>query len=277
MTIIEILEFHLFTIGDFTLTIHNLALVVFILLFTWGILGFINRLFQRHWKRDNWETGRSHSLFKIVQYFVWIIAIIACFNALGMGVTWFLAGSAALGLGLGFGLQTFFSDIISGIFLLVEGTIEVDDVIEVDSIVGNVKKISLRATTITTRDDIIIIVPNHKFFTDNVINWSHNEDQTRFSVTVGVAYGSDTTLVKKILLECIAEHPEVLPTPDPIVRFNDFGDSSLDFEVFFWSENIFRIERIQSDIRFLIDQKFRDNAVEIPFPQRDLHIRSGLK
>ena len=194
-----------------------------------------------------------------------------------MGMTWFLAGSAAFGLGIGLGLQTFFNDLISGIFLLFEGTIEVDDVIEVDGIVGKVMKISLRATTVITRDDIIMIIPNHKFFAENVINWSHNEDQTRFSVEVGVAYGSDTALVKEILLACIAEHPEVLDKPDPIVRFNDFGESSLDFEVFFWSENIFRIERIQSDIRFLIDQKFRDNAVEIPFPQRDIHVRSGLK
>ena len=277
MSLIEILEFHLFTIGEFTLTIHNLAQVLFIIVVNWALLMVVNKLFKRHWKRDNWETGRSHSLFKIVQYVSWILATIACFDSLGLSVTWILAGSAALGIGIGFGLQSFFNDIISGIFLLFEGTIEVDDVIEVDDIVGKVLKISLRATTITTRDDIIMIIPNHKFFSENVINWSHNEDQTRFSIKVGVADGSDTGLVKQLLLESIEEHPEVLNKPTPLVRFNDFGDSSLDFEVFFWSENIFRIERIQSDIRFIIDKKFRDNKVEIPFPQRDLHIKSGLK
>jgi len=277
MTLIEILEFDIFTIGNFTLTIYKLALVSFILVFTWGGLSVINRLFKRHWKRDNWETGRSHSLFKIVQYISWITASIAVMDALGMGLTWLLAASAALGIGIGFGLQSFFNDIISGIFLLFEGTIEVDDVVEVDNIVGKVKKISLRATTIINRADIIMIIPNHKFFSENVVNWSHNKIQTRFSIEVGVSYGSNTTLVKEILLSCVASHPEALSKPKPIVRFSDFGNSSLDFKVYFWSENIFRIEGIQSDIRFLIDQKFRDNGVEIPFPQTDLHIRSGLK
>jgi small-conductance mechanosensitive channel len=149
----------------------------------------------------------------------------------------------------------------------------VGDVVELEGDVGIVKEIGFRTTKIENRDNIILIIPNSKFIGENVINWSHIEQKTRFSVDVGVAYGSDVELVKKVLLECARDHQEVTEYPKPFVRFDDFGNSSLDFQLFFWTDNAFRVENIKSDLRFAIDKKFRENKITIPFPQRDVHIK----
>jgi small-conductance mechanosensitive channel len=194
-------------------------------------------------------------------------------DTLGIRLTLLLAGSAALLVGIGLGLQQVFKDIVSGFFLLFEGNLKVGDVVELEGDVGIVKEIGFRTTKIENRDNIILIIPNSKFIGENVINWSHIEQKTRFSVDVGVAYGSDVELVKKVLLECARDHQEVTEYPKPFVRFDDFGNSSLDFQLFFWTDNAFRVENIKSDLRFAIDKKFRENKITIPFPQRDVHIK----
>ena len=130
-----------------------------------------------------------------------------------------------------------------------------------------------RTTKIESRDNIILIIPNSKFIEENVINWSIIEQRTRFYVGVGVAYGSDVELVRKILEECAHEHEEITNSPKPFVRFYDFGNSSLDFQLYFWTNNAFRVENIKSDLRFSINRKFKENGVTIPFPQRDVHIK----
>jgi len=136
-----------------------------------------------------------------------------------------------------------------------------------------VKNIGFRTTKIENRDNIIMIIPNSRFIGENVINWSHIEQKTRFSVDVGVAYGSDVELVKKVLLECAYKHQEVTDYPKPFVRFLDFGNSSLDFQLYFWTDNAFRVENIKSDLRFAINNIFKKNGITIPFPQRDVHIK----
>jgi small-conductance mechanosensitive channel len=131
---------------------------------------------------------------------------------------------------------------------------------------------------VLTRDGIMIIVPNHKFIIEKITNWSHNSESTRFKVEVGVAYGSDVERVKTLLLDCAQSHPKIITNKEdhkPFVRFVDFGDSALKFEIFFWTTDIFNVEHIKSDLRFSIDKQFRDNAITIPFPQRDLHIKSN--
>lgn len=175
-------------------------------------------------------------------------------------------------IGFGLGIQDLFNDFVSGIVLLFEGTVSMDDVIEVDGIVGQVKNIDLRTSKIETRDHIVIIIPNSKLVGENVINWSHNRENTRFIIKVGVAYGSDVKLVKSLLEEAANEHKSISNHPMPVARFVDFGNSSLDFEIVFFSREMFSIEFIKSDIRFLIDEKFRKNNVTIPFPQRDVHV-----
>lgn len=148
---------------------------------------------------------------------------------------------------------------------------------EVDGIVGRVTIIKLRTSEIVTRDGINIIVPNHKFITENVINWSHNKKPTRFKVEVGVAYGSDVEQVKALLLKSVEELPEAitgLKEYNPVIRLSDFAESSVNFDILFWSYNHFQFETIKSDLRFIISRKFKENHIEIPFPQRDIHIRN---
>jgi small-conductance mechanosensitive channel len=178
-------------------------------------------------------------------------------------------------VGLGLGLQQIFQDFISGITLIIEGTLKVGDIVEmIDEEVGRVKEISMRTSKIETRDNIILIVPNSKLINDVVINWSHIEKKTRFNVDVGVAYGSDVNLVKEILLACAGNHNQIFSSPEPRVRFTDFGNSSLDFQLLFYTNETFRVEDIKSDLRFQIDEAFRKNKVRIPFPQRDVHLIS---
>ena len=134
------------------------------------------------------------------------------------------------------------------------------------------KKITLRNTTLITRDDYVIIMPNKKFITENVTNWSHHNNIMRFSVNVGVAYGSDTKLISKLLMNCLEEHSLISKQRKGFVAFKDFGDSALVFELYFWTTEIFRIEILKSDLRFMIDKTFRENNITIPFPQRDVHL-----
>ena len=194
-------------------------------------------------------------------------------ESLGVEISILLASIAALLVGVGLGIQQLFNDLASGIILLIERKLRIDDVIQLeDGEVGKVTNIGLRTSEIKTRDDIIMIIPNSKFVNDKIINWSHIDQNTRFHVNVGVAYGSDVNIVTECLLKCAHEHSEVSKSPEPFVRFEDFGDSSLDFQLFFWVEKSFIVERIKSDIRYLIYKAFDDHKIQIPFPQRDLHI-----
>lgn len=275
----EFLRYELFRIGNVTLTIGHLANVAIIILVTWLAVAVISRLIGQFFRVRKLEASRKHAFVQLVKYFFWTIAVVLILDALGMKITILLAGSAALLVGLGFGLQQIFQDLVSGIFLLLEGTVRVDDVIEIDGLVGKILAINLRTSRVLTRDGIIIIVPNHKFIVDNIINWSHNAIATRFKVSVGVAYGSDVEKVRSILVDCALRHPDVITGEDrkayhPFARFVDFAESSLNFELYFWSNNIFYIENTKSDIRFMIDHQFRASGVTIPFPQRDVHIKS---
>jgi small-conductance mechanosensitive channel len=196
-------------------------------------------------------------------------------DGIGLNITILLAGSAALLVGIGLGIQQTFNDFFSGIILLIDRTIQVGDVIEVYDIVTTVKEIGVRASTVITREDIVVLIPNSKFTNDKVINWSHSRRQSRFKVKVGVSYDSDVELVKNCLLAVAKLDSRILKDPSPFVRLEDFGDSSMDFSINFWSDDAFRIEVIRSDIRFAIVKSFRENKITIPFPQRDLYIKQG--
>jgi small-conductance mechanosensitive channel len=144
----------------------------------------------------------------------------------------------------------------------------------VDDTVALVKEIGLRTSIVETRDGIAMIIPNHKLVSEKLINWSSNDTITRFSIKVGVAYGSDVKLVEKLLSETAWKHSKVITNPTPLILFKDFGESSLDFELIFWTNQLFVIEQVKSDLRFMIDEAFRANNIEIPFPQRDLHVKN---
>lgn len=273
MDIKEILEYKIIQIGDYSLILYHVLFVIIVFIITGLILWIAKKIIDKVVLKKDHEVGKKHAIYQIIKYFVWVIAIAIALESIGIKLTILIAGSAALLVGLGLGLQSVFQDFISGVVILVESTIKVNDVVEVEGFVGRVKEIGLRTSKILTRDDIVTIIPNSKFTSDRVINWSHTNRKTRFNISVGVAYGSDVELVRKVLLECASKHTEVENTPEPFVRFVDFGNSSLDFELYFWSMRNFIIESIKSDLRFLIDKKFRENKIQIPFPQRDLHIR----
>ena len=179
-------------------------------------------------------------------------------------------------VGVGLGLQQTFNDVISGIILLSERSIKVGDILEIDSDIVKIQSIGLRTSKGLNRDEISIIIPNSLITTNKVINWSHQSKHTRFKINIGVAYGSDVDLVIKVLKESALEHNEISDKRMVDVRFLDFGDSSLDFQLLFYSTNIFRIEKVKSEIRRIISKKLMENRITIPFPQLDLHLKSKI-
>ena len=271
----KVLDFVIYSNGEkVRITITNVITAILIYFFVRIFLFFIEYFLNKRVIGSKVDKGRGHSLMLIVKYLVWVIGGSIIFSSLGFQITFLIASISALLVGIGFGLQGIFNDILSGIIILFDGSIEVDDVVELEGIVGKVIRIGIRVSEILTRDNVVIIIPNSKFTSDKVINWTHNDESTRFNVEIGVAYGSDVRLVEKLLLECAASHSQIEKTPAPFVRFNNFGESSLDFQLFFWTVNDFRVENIKSDLRFEIDARFRENKVEIPFPQRDIHLKS---
>ena len=222
----------------------------------------------RYYKRSHINLGSQYAINQLLKYVIYTMALLWAIDSLGIEMTVLWGGAAALLVGIGLGLQQTFNDFFSGIVLLFERSVEIGHVLDIGGTVGTVKEIGLRTSLIETRDSITLVVPNSKLVTDNVINWSHLDEKVRFVISVGVAYGSDTKLVKSILLNVAAGHPEIVEHPNPFVRFTNFGNSSLDFELHFFSRNFMRIEDVKSDLRFEIDNAFRENNVEIPFPQR---------
>ena len=274
MTVHELIDYKLIILGDYFLTPLHLIKAILLALTAWVIIFISRQIIKRQIKKGRFDEGRGQAFSQILAYIVVLMTILVGLDMVGIKITLLLAGSAALLVGLGLGLQQTFNDIVSGILLLFEGTVTVGDIVEVNNIVGRVKKIAIRTSNIETRDRIVIIVPNSKLVVDNVINWSHNRSLTRFSIKVGVAYGSNVQLVMSLLRDAASEHPEVATEPEPSARFIDFGESSLDFELLFYCMRMFEIEFVRSEIRVLIEQKFRENNVTIPFPQRDLHLKT---
>jgi small-conductance mechanosensitive channel len=273
----SILDFRFFEYKDYQFDVAHFLLIIVVLLITRFLLFTVRSIIKKFVNSEKLDVRNSQSFFLLFKYLIYVITIVIVLEIIGVKITILLAGSAALLVGIGLGLQQIFSDIISGIFLLVDGSVKIGDVMEVDTLVGKVTQINLRTSEILTRDGITIIVPNHKFITENVINWSHNAALTRFDVNVGVAYGTNPEKVREVLLQCAQEIKEISKSKNnvPNVRLTSFGDSSLDFQLLFWSKNVFLIEQTKSDLRFIIANKFMENDIQIPFPQRDLHIKSG--
>ena len=271
----KLFNYPLIKTSDYVLNVSDLFVGFIVLLSTWLVLKIIKRVFKRLVEHERLNKGGAHSFYQIVQYLVWVIVIVTLLDSFGVKVSILLASGAALLVGVGRGLQQFFNDVSSGFIILIEGSIKVDDVVELDdSMIGRVVAIGIRTSKIKTRDNIVTIVPNSKLVNDRVINWTHIEDKTRFHVDVGVAYGSDVELVTRVLLQCADAHDSILLEPRPFVRFNDFGNSSLDFQLFFWTNRSFEEENTKSDLRYKIDAAFRKHAIQIPFPQHDVYIKT---
>lgn len=252
---------------------------IFIIVAIFVVAGFIARmvrivikknLLQRDWI----DKGKEFTIFKLSTYFIYTVAFIVAVESIGADLSSLLLASAALLVGVGIGLQYLFADVVSGFILLFEGTFKVGDVIEINGLVARVERIDVRTSKVVTRDGNFIIIPNSTLTRDNLTNWSHSSQLTRFKVETRVAYGSDTMMVKNILQDVATRHPEVSNIRPVIVRFADFGESAIHFELFFWAIQTWNIEIVKSDLRFEIDKRFREAGIGIPFPQRDLHLKS---
>lgn len=266
----NLLSYNLLPYAKMHFTVFNLILLVFVLISTGYILKFIRKVVTQKLPLE--DKNKFISIFQFIKYIVYVFVFMFTLKSSGVDITVFLTASAALFVGLGFALQEFFQDIISGILMILDQSLHVGDIVEVDGKVGKVTEIKLRTTRVVTRNDRVMIIPNHKFMSDMLFNWTQNTTTNREQVTVGVAYGSDTQLVKDILISCAKEVDGIVNNLEISVLFEDFADSSLNFSVYFYVSNGMMSPRIQSDMRFLIDKKFRENNVTIPFPQRDLHL-----
>lgn len=260
-------------IGDHNITVSTLLIVILIFLVTKILLWIIKKTIFRKQTIERMQMSNAYSLFQIIKYILWIVSVLFMMQTLGISITVLLAGSAALLVGIGLGLQQTFNDFISGIILLIEGSTRIDDVLEIDGEVVKIQEIGIRTSKGLTRDDIVVIIPNSVITTSKVINWSHQSKKTRFRIKVGVAYGSDVDLVIRILEESALEHPEIKDKEHINARLVDFGTSPLDFHLLFFSDNVFRVEKIKADIRKIISRKFIENGILIPFPQLDLHVK----
>lgn len=264
----NILNDPLLTVGKTHLRISSILM----LLIFWIVFIFFLKLIRKSiYSIKNIDQAKKYSIFTLIQYILLVIAIVLSLEILGFNLSILLAGSAALLVGLGLGIQNLFSDYISGIVILIDNTIKIGDVIEINGIVGTVKEIHLRTSLLLTRDDKYIIIPNSDLTRHELINWTHNELASRFEVSVGVDYSANVDLVIQLLSEVADEEAIVLKHPKPFVRFTDFGESALQFSVFFWVEDVFHAEQVKSQMRLKILEKFRINNISIPYPQRVIH------
>ena len=265
----DFLEFEIITFGTLTVTVFTLLLLLVLVVIGIAVQFVIKKGIYR---LKEVELSKKYAVYKLIQYLLWLIVFIAALQILKFNISVLLAGSAALLVGIGLGMQQVLGDFVSGIFLLMDGTIRVGDVIEVKDMICKVQEIKFRTTLVIGRDENYIILPNSMLTKNEVVNWTHNKISSRFKIELGVSYSSDVELVMKVLKETTEQHAMVLKDPAVSVRFQDYGDSALIFGVLFWSDEIYRIENIKSQIRVDIFRAFRDHGVEIPFPQRVVHM-----
>ncbi|MEN3324865.1 mechanosensitive ion channel domain-containing protein [Mariniflexile soesokkakense] len=253
-----------------SISVKDVLIIITVIFVTTLVLRFVLKVITRKLPED--DKGKFNVVFGYFRWLIYLLILLMTLHAVGVDVTAVFAASAALMIGIGLALQTLFQDIISGVFILVDQTVHVGDIIEIDGKVGRVEEIKLRTTRAVTIDNKVLIIPNHLYLENSLYNWTQNGADTRESVDVGVAYGSDVQLVKKLLIEAASSISSVLDKDDIAVRFTNFGDSSLDFKVVFTIADSFNANAIRSEVRFEIDRLFRENNISIPFPQRDIHI-----
>lgn len=265
----KILEFfnHKFSLGEsISFTPKSILIVIFVFILTSLLLKLFRKIIYRTLSND--AKIKFKSIFSFINYFIYIIVILVTFQNIGINVTAIFAASAALLVGVGLALQTYIQDIISGILILVDQSVHVGDIIEVEGQVGKVENIKLRTTRAVTRENKVLIIPNHKFLISTLFNWTENGVITKEQVAVGVAYNSDIDQVTQLLLDVANENNKVLKNPSPFVIFDDFGDNALQFQIFFAVKSSFESNLVKSEIRYAIFKAFKKEGIEIPFPQR---------
>ena len=272
---LNISNFELWSIDGQVVTVKKAVSSLLIILLGFLIIKSITLLIRKRLKSSTRINENTASIIqKIVYYFLIVFVVLFALRILNIPLTAFTFLGGALAIGVGFGTQTLMNNFISGFILLAERPIRVGDLIELDDNRATVEEVGARCTRVKTADNIHILVPNSKFLEQDIINWTLSDKKIRVKITVGVLYGSPVREVERLLLDSAKKHEDVHKNPEPYVRFSDFGDNALIFNLYFWvsMNNIFERLRISSDIRFSIDESFRSAGIVIAFPQRDLHL-----
>ncbi len=274
--IVELINSPLITLGGINITAWGIMYFVLLLfLLTFISKKIKNWLVHKVLAKSTLDLGTRTAIGTITRYTIILIGLMVILQSVGIDLSTLTVLAGALGVGIGFGLQNVTNNFVSGIIILFERPIKVGDRIEVGNISGDVVRISMRATTVLTNDNISVIVPNSEFISSQVINWSHNDRNVRFNIPVGVSYKEDPQKVKKLLLSVADDNTAVLKEPLPDVIFDEFGDSSLNFILRVWTTKLIQTPQVlKSQLYFEIFKRFREDGIEIPFPQRDLHIKN---
>ncbi len=270
-------EKQLVSFGNVIITPAVLLTVVLILVAAFWVSRLLQRVLRRNvFDRIDLHEGAQASICRVLHYMTMALGAFIALEQAGIDLTALAAIGAVLMVGIGFGLQNLTSNFISGLILLFERPVQEGDFVEVGGVQGRIRAINSRSTTVETLDNVSIIVPNSNFISENVTNWSYRDSTVRIHVPVGVSYGSDVEQVAETLLQVGRAHLEVLPHPEPQIQFLEFGDSSLNFDLLVWIADPPRQNIVRSDLNFAIVQAFRARNITIPFPQRDLHVRSAV-
>lgn len=238
---------------------------------------FLRRsILTRVLSRTRLEEGMRFGIARLAGYVFIAIGLYVALKLVGIDLTSLAVLAGAIGVGIGFGLQNIVNNFISGLIILAERPIEVGHRVEVNGVEGQVTQIKLRSTIVLTNNNISVIVPNSNFISEPVVNWSYGDPKVRVNLPVGIAYGSDVQKFRTLMTEVALAHPKVLANPPPNVFFVGFGDSALDFEIGVWTAEMARSpKKFRSELYYEIEKTLRENGIEIPFPQRDLHVRTG--
>lgn len=271
----QIIKFRFIDFGDFHVDLQQVIIAITIIMVARISIWAVSRTYHAFFKKRKIDVGRQYAFLQVVKYVVYTSTLLIVLETFNISLSLLWGGAAALLVGVGLGLQHTFNDLISGLILLFEGTVMVDDVIETDGIIGTVIAIGIRTSKVETLDHISILIPNSKLVGNKATNWSHNKASSRFQIKVGVAYKSDIDVVTAILLQAADEHVEILKEPKPEVQFSDFGNSSLDFIIHYYSYEFRRMDFVKSELRYRLFALFSEHNIEIPFPQTDLWLRSS--
>ena len=263
--------------GDTAISIYTVLQVIVFVSITVLLARTARRVLLRQvLSKTPLDLGVQHAVAIFTQYLVLALGFLIGVNTVGINLSALSFVAGAVGVGVGFGLQNITNNFISGIIILFERPIKIGDRIEVGDVNGDVVHIAARSTTVRTNDNIAIIIPNSSFISSNVINWSHGDSKVRFRVPVQVSYDTDIRLVERLLLEVARDNENVLEDPPPRVIFREFGESALKFELRVWSSRLLHRRGVLiSQINFSIFEKFKQEGIRIPYPQRDLHLKLG--
>jgi len=263
-----------FKIGETDISLVLIMEVVVLLIVAFWLSKQLRKFLKARLAKTRLGEGLQYTILQIIYYSIAAIMFYQAIRMLGIDLTGLAFFAGILSVGIGFGLQSIANNFVSGLILLFEHPVKPGDMITVGDAEGRVQEIKMRATTVVTQDNVTIIVPNSQFISGEVTNWSHTDPKVRIHIPVGVDYGSDVQLVTELLLRVAKAHPEVIDEPPSNVWFIGFGDSSINFELLVWIANPLLRKQVLSELNYAIDDVFRQNNVDMPFPQRDLHLRS---